>query len=137
MAAARISVEAVNVVSGILLFFPFLLVLIDTFFRAFFLVVAGFSRRRSRLRIRSQTPDLRLLLLVLAHNEQRIIKQTLDQVQLQLADDPSVILALLADNCTDDTVELANQSRVKVFIRSDGDAGKGRALSWFIAHFQD
>lgn len=129
--------EIVNVFLGILLFFPFLLVFFDTFFRVFFLVVARFCERRSVPAIGSQAPDLRVLFLVIGHNEQHIIKRTLEQIQQQIAVNASANLALLADNCTDGTIELANQSGVKVFIRSDGDAGKGRALSWFIAHFRD
>jgi cellulose synthase/poly-beta-1,6-N-acetylglucosamine synthase-like glycosyltransferase len=137
IAAERLSAAAVNVLVGILLFFPFLFVVVDTFFRAFFLVVARYYRGRSRPGICVQSSDLRLLFLVLAHNEQHIIRQTLEQIQLQMADDASASLALLADHCTDDTVALANQSGVKVFIRSDGEAGKGRALSWLSAHFRN
>jgi len=136
MAADILQMEIVNVVLAALLFFPFMLVLMDSFFRVIFLTVAGFSKGRSKPDVKNEASNLRILILVLAHNEQHVITRTLNQIQSQIAGVPSVTLALLADNCTDATIELANQSGVRMFVRSDGDAGKGQALSWFASCFQ-
>ncbi len=135
MAIGSLPAEVTNAILGVLLLLPFLLVLIDTFFRTLFLAV-GFSRKPIIPEIQSESPDPRILILVLAHNEQRVIVRTLNLIQLEIAGDSSVTLAMVADNCTDNTVELATQAGVKVFNRSDCDGGKGRALSWFATNYQ-
>ncbi len=129
--------ELVYVLIACLLFLPLLLVLLDSFFRVVFLGVAGFSYGRIKSELLTETADLRILILVLAHNEQNVIGRTIDLIKAEIVDDSNVTLALLADNCIDDTVGMIDQEGVKVFVRSDGDGGKGQALSWFTLHFRD
>ena len=122
---------------GILLYFPFLLVLVDTFFRAIYLTVAEFSRKPNRKKLPEELHNIDLLILVVAHNEQRIIAQTLGLIQSQIMGSAGVDLALLADNCSDETLQIAIDSGVKAFVRLDNNPGKGKALSWLVAQKKD
>lgn len=88
----------------------------------------GLRKRRPSLRLSAHT---RFLVLVPAHNEGRGIMPTLRS--LQHADYPEELLriAVIADNCSDDTAEVARSCGVEVWIRNDPrNPGKGQALSW-------
>jgi cellulose synthase/poly-beta-1,6-N-acetylglucosamine synthase-like glycosyltransferase len=120
------------VIVASLLIIPFLLVLFDSFFRALFLVVAiAPFRQRKKRRVNAKMQELSLLILVVANNEERIIGQTLQLILETINSVKYVTLALLADNCTDQTAQIAEDLRVKTYIRVDNDTGKGKALSWF------
>lgn len=114
-----------------LLFFPLLLVLADTFFRGFFLVIAVFSSKQKKEKNIGINKDLSLFILVVANNEERIIGQELQLVLDSIKCSNFVTLALLADNCTDQTIQIARDLGVNTYIRTGGDPGKGKALSWF------
>jgi len=71
----------------------------------------------------------RLAILVPAHNEAHVIRQTLDNLRRQiLAGD---WLVVIADNCTDDTARIARDSGTLVFERHDElHQGKSYALDF-------
>lgn len=120
-----------------LLFFPFVLVLFDTFFRLLFLLLSFFPEHIEEADLGCHEGRLRILLLFLANNEERVISKTLSAA-LQLAqNDPNVEVAILADNCTDRTAEISSGFGVNVYRRFDDDPGKGKALSWFIQNAMD
>lgn len=76
-------------------------------------------------------PRVRFLVLVPAHNESRGIIPTIRS--LQHANYPADLLrlAVIADNCSDDTAAVARECGVEVWIRSDmRNQGKGQALGW-------
>ena len=124
-----------EIVLGALLFLPLLLVTIDTFFRILFLVIAiDFSPREETKNLDTGTQELTLLILVVANNEENIIGRTLQMLFEAIGVSKSVTLALLADNCTDQTAQIAETLGVKAYIREDGDPGKGKALSWLTYH---
>jgi cellulose synthase/poly-beta-1,6-N-acetylglucosamine synthase-like glycosyltransferase len=115
-----------------LLVFPFLLALVDSFFRGLFLLIIAFPighQKEKNAEIKS--PNLRLLIMVVANNEERIIARTLQLILQAINGAQFATLALLADNCTDQTAQIASSLGVKTYDRMDGDPGKGKALSWF------
>jgi cellulose synthase/poly-beta-1,6-N-acetylglucosamine synthase-like glycosyltransferase len=72
----------------------------------------------------------RLRVVVPAHDEEAVIAGILDD----LASDPypAAEVVVLADRCTDRTVEIAAERGVAVVERSTGAGGKGAALSWYL-----
>jgi 1,2-diacylglycerol 3-beta-glucosyltransferase len=76
-------------------------------------------------------PQTRFLVLVPAHNEAGSIEPTLRS--LQRADYPEELIriAVIADNCSDNTAEVARSCGVEAWIRTDSKhSTKGHALYW-------
>ncbi|WP_458756127.1 glycosyltransferase family 2 protein [Afipia sp. TerB] len=77
----------------------------------------------------SQYP--RIAVVMPAHNEEAIIARTIASITRQLP--PSGRLLVVADNCTDSTVEIARQADAEVTVRRDVERiGKGYALDYGI-----
>jgi cellulose synthase/poly-beta-1,6-N-acetylglucosamine synthase-like glycosyltransferase len=77
--------------------------------------------------------DDRIAVLIPAHNESGGIKSTIESVKRQLR--PADRLLIVADNCTDETANLAIAAGAEVTIREDHTRiGKGYALDWGIKH---
>jgi cellulose synthase/poly-beta-1,6-N-acetylglucosamine synthase-like glycosyltransferase len=78
-------------------------------------------------------PRPRTAVLVPAHNESAGITPTLQGLAAQLG--PGDRVVVVADNCTDDTAEVAARSGVTVIQRSDATRrGKGYALAFGLDH---
>ena len=99
--------------------------------------LAAFAGRRRLPRNQEQaaktgsTPSLAILMP--AHNEASVIQQTLETLKPQLADHQRLIV--IADNCTDDTAEIARAVGADVIERSDTERrGKGYALDYGLQH---
>jgi 1,2-diacylglycerol 3-beta-glucosyltransferase len=92
---------------------------------------ALFASRHTKLR--QKGPTQRFLILVPAHNEERLLPGLLDN--LHQLDYPAALYAIhvVADNCTDQTAELARASGAFAHERVDDDRrGKGYALQWLM-----
>ncbi len=120
-----------DLVLYILLLFPLFLVIFDSIYRLIFLIVVHLPGK-TILQGGSEQQSLRLLMLVVAHNEQRVIEQTLAQIKSQKDKDASISFAVLADHCSDQTISIATKMGVEVYARSEDCPGKGQALSWFV-----
>jgi len=124
----------VNILLILLLFLPIFLVLFETSFRIIFLVVAEFSGKSSQPPLGNEIDEnISIIFLMLAHNEERVLSQTLGLVKAQV-DVGNARLVVVADNCTDRTIEVSHRAGVMVSVRSDGIPGKAHALSWFVEH---
>ncbi len=76
-------------------------------------------------------PDLRLAVLIIAHNEEAVIVPLVHSLSRSLTSVDRVYV--IADNCTDRTAELAEGAGAMVKIRTTGGPqGKGAALQWLI-----
>lgn len=87
--------------------------------------------RRQRRPVGEQEPDRQFAVVIPAHNEERLIGDTLKS--LAEIDYPAsrYTVHVIADNCTDGTAGIAAMHGARVHTRSDPDArGKGPALSW-------
>lgn len=75
----------------------------------------------------------RFAVLIAARNEEAVIGNLLDSLRAQ--DYPASLLSIyvVADNCTDQTAQIAREHGAKVFERHDrGRVGKGFALSYLL-----
>lgn len=76
-------------------------------------------------------PTSRLLVLIPAHNESAVVGRCVRSLLSQTYPDHLYEIVVIADNCTDDTAELAVKRGARVLIRNAPDArGKGQALRW-------
>jgi len=70
-----------------------------------------------------------IVVLVPAHNESATIESTLININKQLKEDDRVLV--VADNCTDDTADIAQENGAVVIERTDQEhVGKGYALDY-------
>jgi cellulose synthase/poly-beta-1,6-N-acetylglucosamine synthase-like glycosyltransferase len=77
----------------------------------------------------------RVAVLVPAHNEATGITNTLINIKAQLG--PCDRLLVVADNCSDDTADMAAAEGAEVSVRSDATRiGKGYALDWGLRHLE-
>lgn len=92
------------------------------------------TRRQTRL---PEQPGARFLILIPAHNEERLLPELLASLaRLDYRADMYAV-HVIADNCTDQTAEVARQAGATVHVRSDSAArGKGYALNWGLARAQ-
>src|SRR5580698_6334906 len=95
-------------------------------------VVASLFFRRRQASPASE-PRSRVAVLVPAHNEAAGIAETLDNIMAQLG--PRDRLLVVADNCSDDTANIATARGAEISVRSDTKRiGKGYALDWGLHH---
>jgi N-acetylglucosaminyldiphosphoundecaprenol N-acetyl-beta-D-mannosaminyltransferase len=91
-------------------------------------VACRFHRSSPRTPSSSQP---RLVVLVPAHNEIDYIERCIRTLQAQDYPSDRYDIVVIADNCTDETAQLAVGAGTKVMERHDpAAAGKGRALRW-------
>jgi cellulose synthase/poly-beta-1,6-N-acetylglucosamine synthase-like glycosyltransferase len=82
-----------------------------------------------------ESPRPRIAVLVPAHNEARGITQALVSVRQQLSRDDRLLV--IADNCTDDTANVARAAGADVIERQDATRrGKGYALDFGLRHLE-
>lgn len=96
------------------------------------LTLAAWMTNRRRERPRNQA-RCRFLVLVPAHDEERLVGSTLEA--LSTLDYPADHYAVhvVADNCADRTVEIVRSHGVEVHERiAPGEGGKGPALQWLL-----
>ncbi|MBO4854701.1 MAG: glycosyltransferase family 2 protein [Oscillospiraceae bacterium] len=73
--------------------------------------------------------------LICARNEQAVIGDLLASLRAQTYDPSLLDVFVMADNCTDDTAEIARQGGARVYERCDKtQVGKGFALQALMAH---
>jgi cellulose synthase/poly-beta-1,6-N-acetylglucosamine synthase-like glycosyltransferase len=73
-------------------------------------------------------------LVIFAHNESDVIGKSIESIIKTMAGGDEIMV--IADNCTDDTVQVALQAGAIVFRRENGKAaGKGAALAWFVKNY--
>src|SRR5260221_2028140 len=78
-------------------------------------------------------PRPRVAVLVPAHNEGNALLPTLADIKAQMGS--SDRLLVVADNCTDDTLDVPAAAGAEVIDRNDPDRkGKGYALAWGLRH---
>src|SRR5215213_9956494 len=94
----------------------------------------AFSRRREGIPLHNIKRP-RLAVLVPAHNESAGLLPTLNDLKAQLRTGERLIV--VADNCQDDTADLAAAAGAEVLERHDLTRhGKGYALDWGIQHLR-
>lgn len=81
---------------------------------------------------------LRLLVLVPAHNEEKVIGASLAAIQAVDYPHDRFEAVVIADNCDDATAEVSRAAGASVLVRSDPERrGKGWALAWALERMSD
>jgi cellulose synthase/poly-beta-1,6-N-acetylglucosamine synthase-like glycosyltransferase len=88
---------------------------------------------------RAKAPQIqrrpRIAVLVPAHNESRWLLPTLADIKANLVSGDRLLV--VADNCTDDTADIAVTAGAEVVVRNDPERiGKGYALDWGVRHLR-
>lgn len=73
----------------------------------------------------------RFRVVIPAHNEEAVIRKVLGDLEAQRYAGDLVRVVVLADRCSDRTVDIAT-GRAEVVERRDGPDGKGAALGWYL-----
>jgi cellulose synthase/poly-beta-1,6-N-acetylglucosamine synthase-like glycosyltransferase len=98
-------------------------------------IVAVLTRPRM-IPVNDEEAAPRFVVLIPAHNEQAVIKRTLDTLLPTIP--PGNKVVVVADNCTDNTAAIARQCGAKVLERFNAThRGKGFALDFGLAYLVD
>jgi len=93
-----------------------------------FFAILGVSERPH---FSASSAHTRFLVLIPAHNKGTGIGATLRSLQRANYPEDLIRIAVIADNCSDNTTEVARACGVETWIRNDPQhPGKGQALSW-------
>lgn len=101
---------------------------IYVFYSLLMLLAHFYQSKPSQL---NRKPTTRFAVIIPAHNEELLLPSLLETVQVQ--DYPSELssIIVIADNCTDNTAEVARKKGVIVLERFDQhNKGKGYAIKW-------
>lgn len=119
----RLLIEILFVLAGLVLFVP-----ACVFAAQVVLSLPIFKRKRLLFGARPH-----IAVLMPAHNESAGIARPLNAIRVQLQPDDRVLV--VADNCTDDTAEIACANGAEVIVRNDAERrGKGYALDFGVRH---
>jgi cellulose synthase/poly-beta-1,6-N-acetylglucosamine synthase-like glycosyltransferase len=105
------------------------LALLDTAY----LYLLAFASLRKTCTSKSNNPPLRFAAVIPAHNEARVIGNTVETILAAGYPKHLLDVFVVADHCNDDTAELAREAGAVCFELDEGErSGKGRALSWLL-----
>lgn len=103
---------------------------------------AGITKSRTGFRgiftgmVFMENSPYRIALIIFAQNESILIQSTVSAAKKTLRARDA--LFVIADNCTDNTADLAREAGAEVFIRQQElPHGKGAAISWFIQNYPE
>lgn len=96
----------------------------------FIILVAGWNQRKKD-QVKTHDPQKSFALVVAAHNEENVISYTIESLKNLEYPKELYDIFVIADNCTDDTAEVARKAGALVHERTDTTLkGKGYALAW-------
>lgn len=97
----------------------------------YFLIISVFGWRKRPENHEVSYPDKNYAIIVAAHNEQAVIGNTIRSIKAMNYPKEKYEVFVIADNCTDDTANIARDCGAVVFERQDAlNKGKGHALKW-------
>jgi cellulose synthase/poly-beta-1,6-N-acetylglucosamine synthase-like glycosyltransferase len=125
-------VDFIFLTLGIIVLIPCLVFFVECL-AAFISVSSSFNPENVNPQGFPNVSQPRTTILIPAHNEAEQIVNVIRVLQTQLTEQDQVIV--IADNCHDDTAELARSTKVKVLEREhQTDRGKGYALDYAIKY---
>lgn len=112
-----------------ILFITFFIILAPLVGYQFFLsVVSLFAKKKTEF---SSPTNLKFAFVVPAHNEEKIISKTIYSLSSLIYSKKNYDVFVVADNCTDQTAQIARTLGTHVLERTNPDQrGKGYALRW-------
>lgn len=109
------------------LILQFLMVIFCIYF--FIITIAGWNSRNSNEK--RHKPKKSFALIVAAHNEEKVIANIVENLKNLKYPKELFDVFVIADNCTDNTAEIARNAGALVYERFNKvDVGKGYALRW-------
>ncbi|OPX42373.1 beta-monoglucosyldiacylglycerol synthase [Ruminiclostridium hungatei] len=97
----------------------------------YFFIISVFGWRRRKEKQGAMSPAKNYAVIIAAHNEQTVIRSTINSVKAMDYPKDKFEVFVIADNCSDDTAAIARECGAVVFERRDNiNKGKGKALSW-------
>ncbi|MFM2312223.1 MAG: hypothetical protein RLZZ04_1499 [Cyanobacteriota bacterium] len=127
--------DSIFLILGIIVLIPCLMFFIECLAAFILKNTSSHVSSSSSLSLKN-IPRPRTTILIPAHNEAAQITEVIQVLQTQLTEQDQVIV--IADNCHDDTAELARATGVKVLEREHKtDRGKGYALAYAMEQIQD
>ena len=104
------------------------------FLVGYLVMLTAASRRASpKTQLPPGEPACHFLIIIPAHNEERLLGETLDNIAQ--VDYPADLFSVhvVADNCADQTAEIASSKGAVVHVRQNKELlGKGYALQWLL-----
>lgn len=101
-------------------------------------VLLSFFGIRKWTPVEGRPPGKRLAVVIPAHNEEKVLAPLLEDLQNQTYPQEFFDVYVVADNCTDGTVDVAHRaSNTTVLVRRGENRGKGAALRVAIEHVLD
>jgi cellulose synthase/poly-beta-1,6-N-acetylglucosamine synthase-like glycosyltransferase len=104
--------------------------LIIAFFTVYYFIIAVFGmwhRKEKNL----APPKSRFAIVIPAHNESMVLGDLLDNLKILKYPHELYDIYVIADNCTDNTAEIARQHGANVLVRFNKEqVGKGYAMDW-------
>ena len=92
--------------------------------------IMGLARKKVRKEVENK--QHRFMAVIPAHNEEMVIKELIESIKQQDYQQNLIDIYVIADNCTDQTAQVAKSCQVNVFERFDSEKKrKGYALEWF------
>lgn len=99
--------------------------------------IFGWYKRKERP-ASSYRPQKRFALVIAAHNEELVIGHIIDSLLKQNYPKSLYDIFVIADNCTDNTAEIALRHGAKVYKRfNKTERGKGYALEWMFSQIYE
>ena len=104
----------------------------------FYLCLIGFFGMWRRREVKIRTPQKKFAVIVAAHNESAVIEPLIKNLKSLEYPDELYDIFVIADNCTDDTAEIAERAGAIVCKRVDETKkSKGFALEWMFEKLFD
>lgn len=98
------------------------------FYQVIYIIVGILSKY---FKMPTSTKKLHYAIMISARNEENVIKEIIDSLKKQNYDKDKYDIFVLADNCTDDTAQIAYDNGAYVYEREDTiHVGKGYALDY-------
>jgi len=109
---------------------PFQLMIV--FFTVYYFVISWFGLFGKKREVKIYDESKTFAMLVCAHNEAAVIDSLVDNLQNLNYNNKLYDIFVVADNCVDNTAEVARKAGAIVYERFDDELkGKGYAMDWF------
>lgn len=103
---------------------------IIVYYTIYYFVLAAFGMWR-RKEQKNYTPKNTFAVIVCAHNEEAVVGQLVENLHMLDYPDKLYDIYVVADNCTDETAEVAAKAGAEVHVRYNKEqVGKGYAMGW-------
>jgi len=112
---------------GSLLLLPTIILLFDSFLRGVYLFFFHSPIKKPSL----SNHAYRLAFVIVVRNEAKIIKDTINKIWHELDTSQGNAVFVIVDHCSDHTEAEAENAGAIIYVRREGDFGKGYALAWF------